>query len=259
MRACATLSRWMPAAVLVCSLGLSAGLTTPPGVAATLPPAGKVDARVRTVAYNPDDVVTLHGYVGYQIHLQFAEGEEFVNLGSGDNAAFDVGAERNHFFIKPKEARASTNFTVLTNRRAYHFDYVVSATAPTGAAAKRMVYSIRFTYPEDDARAMAGGAPPPPTKPWELRPAPDIANRIAVETDIGTTNNAAAQNAGNTAPRYFLVMKSLTCGLVSAAASLSTRGSLRLSGRATRKFTYGRVPPIARPAQRRCRRTGPLT
>ena len=158
MRACATLSRWMPAAVLVCSLGLSAGLTTPPGVAATLPPAGKVDARVRTVAYNPDDVVTLHGYVGYQIHLQFAEGEEFVNLGSGDNAAFDVGAERNHFFIKPKEARASTNFTVLTNRRAYHFDYVVSATAPTGAAAKRMVYSIRFTYPEDDARALAAEA-----------------------------------------------------------------------------------------------------
>jgi type IV secretion system protein VirB9 len=110
------------------------------------------------VAYNPDDVVTLHGYVGYQIHLQFAEGEEFVNLGSGDNAAFDVGAERNHFFIKPKEARASTNLTVLTNRRAYHFDYVVSANAPSGAAARRMVYSIRFTYPEDEARALAAEA-----------------------------------------------------------------------------------------------------
>ncbi|MGH8789864.1 MAG: P-type conjugative transfer protein VirB9 [Cupriavidus necator] len=154
MRTCAALSRWMPAAVLACSLGL----TVPSGVAATLPPAGKVDARVRTVAYNPDDVVMLHGYVGYQIHLQFAEGEEFVNLGSGDNAAFDVGAERNHFFIKPKEARASTNLTVLTNRRAYHFDYVVSASVPSGAAARRMVYSIRFTYPEDEARALAAEA-----------------------------------------------------------------------------------------------------
>lgn len=130
-------------------------LVAPEARAATTPPAGKVDARIRVVAYNPDDVVTLHGYVGYQIHLQFAEGEEFVNLGSGDNAAFDVGAERNHFFIKPKEARASTNLTVLTNRRAYHFDYVVSVNAPSGAAAKRMVYSIRFTYPQDDARALA--------------------------------------------------------------------------------------------------------
>ncbi|MBT2337121.1 P-type conjugative transfer protein VirB9 [Variovorax paradoxus] len=139
------------------AIGLAAGLalTAPFARAATVPPAGKIDARVRVVAYNPDDVVTLRGYVGYQIHLQFAEGEEFVNLGSGDNGAFDVGAERNHFFIKPKEARASTNLTVLTNRRAYHFEYVVSAAAPTGAAARRMVYSVRFAYPEDEARADA--------------------------------------------------------------------------------------------------------
>ncbi|KIQ35380.1 conjugal transfer protein TrbG [Variovorax paradoxus] len=136
-------------------LATSVLLTTPVGHALTIPPAGNVDARVRVVAYRPDDVVRLQGYVGFQIHLQFAEGEEFVNLGSGDNGAFDVGAERNHFFIKPKEARASTNLTVLTNRRAYHFDYLVGASAPAGAAARRMVYSIRFTYPEDDARAAA--------------------------------------------------------------------------------------------------------
>ncbi|SOE06346.1 type IV secretion system protein VirB9 [Variovorax sp. YR752] len=139
------------------AIGLAAGLVfiAPLAHTATVPLAGKVDARVRVVAYNPDDVITLRGYVGYQIHLQFAEDEEFVNLGSGDNGAFDVGAERNHFFIKPKEARASTNLTVLTNRRAYHFDYIVSATAPVGAAARRMVYSLRFTYPQDEARAAA--------------------------------------------------------------------------------------------------------
>lgn len=139
------------------AIGLAASLAfaAPHGQTATVPPAGKVDARVREVAYNPEDVVSLQGYVGYQIHLQFAEGEEFVNLGSGDNGAFDIGAERNHFFIKPKEARATTNFTVLTNRRTYHFDYTVASTAPVGAAARRMVYSIRFTYPEDEARAAA--------------------------------------------------------------------------------------------------------
>ena len=142
---------------LAFAIGLAASLALPApfGQTATVPPAGKVDARVRVVDYNPEDVVRLQGYVGYQIHLQFAVGEAFVNLGSGDNGAFDVGAERNHFFIKPKEARASTNLTVLTNRRAYHFDYVVSSTAPVGAATSRMVYSIRFAYPEDEARAAA--------------------------------------------------------------------------------------------------------
>lgn len=139
------------------TVGLAMGLAlaAPLVVAATVPPVGKVDARVRVVAYNPEDVVMLQGYVGYQIHLQFAEGEEFVNLGAGDNGAFDIGTERNHFFIKPKEARASTNLTVLTNRRAYHFDYVVSAPAPVGVASRRMVYSVRFVYPEDEARAAA--------------------------------------------------------------------------------------------------------
>jgi len=143
------------AATLLLGASLCAVLHGSPATAATVPPLGPVDSRIRVVAYNPDDVVTLQGYVGYQIHLQWAEGEEFVNLGSGDNGAFDVGAERNHFFIKPKEARASTNLTVLTNRRAYHFDYVVAANAPTGPAARRMVYSIRFTYPQDDARLAA--------------------------------------------------------------------------------------------------------
>lgn len=148
-------SAWTLAGLaLTCLLQLAPGA----GSAATIPPIGKVDARIRVVAYNPDDVVVLQGYVGYQIHLQFAEGEEFVNLGSGDNAAFDVGAERNHFFIKPKEAHATTNLTVLTNRRAYHFDYVVAATAPSRVAARKMVYSIRFTYPDDEARAAAAEA-----------------------------------------------------------------------------------------------------
>lgn len=142
------------AAALVAG-ALLAGTGAERALGATVPAAGPGDARVRVVAYRPDAVVRLQGYVGYQIHLQWAEGEEFVNLGSGDNGAFDVGAERNHFFIKPKEARASTNLTVLTNRRAYHFDYVVSARAPTGAAARRMVYSIRFTYADEEAREAA--------------------------------------------------------------------------------------------------------
>uniref|UniRef100_C5D065 Conjugal transfer protein TrbG/VirB9/CagX n=1 Tax=Variovorax paradoxus (strain S110) TaxID=543728 RepID=C5D065_VARPS len=140
---------------LALGLATTLALAAPYGRAATVPAVGKVDARVRVVAYDPADVISLQGYVGYQIHLQFAEGEEFVNLGSGDNGAFDIGAERNHFFIKPKEARAATNFTVLTNLRAYHFDYTVSSIAPVGTAARRMVYSIRFTYPEDEVRKAA--------------------------------------------------------------------------------------------------------
>jgi type IV secretion system protein VirB9 len=140
------------ALITVALAGIS--LVTAPGSAhaVIVPPKGSVDPRVRVVAYDPNDVVKLQGYVGYQIHLQWAEGEEFVSLGSGDAGGFDIGSEKNHFFIKPRQERVGTNLTVLTNRRAYEFDYSV-AKAPVGAMALRnMVYSVHFVYPQDDAR-----------------------------------------------------------------------------------------------------------
>lgn len=126
--------------------------------AETLPPRGSVDARVRVMAYNPEDVVKLHGYVGYQIHIQWAPGEEFVNLGAGDQGGFDVGVEKNHFFIKPKQPKVSTNITVLTTRHAYHFDYSASKRPPGRNPPSDQIYSLRFTYPEDDARRLAEAA-----------------------------------------------------------------------------------------------------
>jgi type IV secretion system protein VirB9 len=124
--------------------------------AETIPPRGSIDPRVRTVTYDADDVVKLHGYVGYQIHIEWAPGEEFVNLGAGDVGGFDVGTEGNHFFIKPKQEHVSTNVTVLTNRRTYHFDYTVTKPPARVTPASDVVYSIRFVYPQDDARRVAG-------------------------------------------------------------------------------------------------------
>lgn len=123
--------------------------------AETIPPAGEIDPRIRVVAYNSDDVVKLRGFVGYQIHMQWAEGEEFVNLGAGDVGGFDIGTERNHFFIKPKQELVATNLTVLTNRRAYHFEYTATKLAANRTAPRDMVYSVRFVYPQDEARMAA--------------------------------------------------------------------------------------------------------
>ena len=53
----------------------------------------------------------------------------------------------------------------------------------------------------------------------------------------------ANQNAGSTAPLYFLAMKAFTSGLVSALASFCMASLSLLSGRATRKFTYGESLP----------------
>jgi type IV secretion system protein VirB9 len=129
-----------------------------PAHAELTPPRGPVDPRVRIVTYDPDDVVKLHGFVGYQIHIEWAPGEELVNLGAGDVAGFDIGAEKNHFFIKPKQEKVATNVTVLTTLRAYHFDYSVSRAPKSPGQAENLVYSIRFVYPQDEARRAAAAA-----------------------------------------------------------------------------------------------------
>jgi type IV secretion system protein VirB9 len=118
------------------------------------PARGLVDPRVRVVAYDPEQVIKLHGFVGYQIHFQFAEGETFVNLAAGDNKALDVGYEANHLVLKPLAEKVATNITVLTNRRVYQFDYSASAARPDPAR-QDVIYSLRFIYPQDEARKAA--------------------------------------------------------------------------------------------------------
>ncbi len=126
-----------------------------PRVHAELTPArGLVDPRVRVVAYDPEQVIKLHGFVGYQIHFQFAEGESFVNLAAGDNKALDVGYEANHMVLKPLAEKVATNITVITNRRVYQFDYSASAERPDSDR-QDVIYSLRFIYPQEEARKAA--------------------------------------------------------------------------------------------------------
>jgi type IV secretion system protein VirB9 len=112
------------------------------------------DPRLRVVDYRPTLVVPLTVFVGYHVHLEFAPDEFFVNLGAGDTSSLDVGAEGNHLLLKPKQATAGTNLTILTNRRAYFVDYRALARQPH---ADEAVYSIVFRYP--DSRPIAGAAP----------------------------------------------------------------------------------------------------
>jgi type IV secretion system protein VirB9 len=136
------------APILVCALALGSAL---PVGAEILPRKGVFDSRIRTVEYVPDDVIRVTGFVGYQIHFQFAQGEEFVNLGSGDRDGIDVGREANHLFIKPRVEKVGTNITLLTNRRAYQLHYTAVRKKPDPKK-DDVIYSIRFAYPEDEAR-----------------------------------------------------------------------------------------------------------
>lgn len=107
---------------------------------------GPGDARIRVLVYGPDEVYRLKGYIGYQIDLEFESGETFVGLGTGDLDSVTFAAQDNHLFLKPRAGAVETNLTVLTTRRAYHFDYTASERRPDPAFGD-VIYVLRFTYP----------------------------------------------------------------------------------------------------------------
>jgi type IV secretion system protein VirB9 len=114
--------------------------------AETVPASGKADSRIRTATYDPTEVYRIEGRVGYQIDIQFEDDESFVGLGAGDLQALSFVAQGSHLFIKPRVAQANTNLTVLTSRRAYHFEYSVVAGEEGADRSSNDLYALKFVY-----------------------------------------------------------------------------------------------------------------
>jgi type IV secretion system protein VirB9 len=139
----------------LCAFGLAISVWQAAAWAETAPAKGSVDARIRTAAYDGNEVYRLRGFVGYQIDLEFEPGETFVGLGSGDLKGLAFVGQENHLFLKPKAAKVATNLTVLTSRRHYQFDYSASSQRP---GADDLIYALRFTYAPSTAKFAAEAA-----------------------------------------------------------------------------------------------------
>jgi len=129
-----------------------------PVMAEALPARGSLDSRIRSAVYDSEQVYRIHGYVGYQIDIEFEAGETFVGLGAGDVDALSFVGQDNHLFIKPKAAHVATNLTVMTTRHCYQFDYTATAQRPERDDVD-VVYALRFTYPAPAADAAKGASP----------------------------------------------------------------------------------------------------
>lgn len=135
-----------------------------PAVATETPRPGAVDPRIRTVAYDRDQVVRLTGYFGIQTMLEFAPDERIENVSIGDSLGWQVTPNKkaNLLFLKPLDRTAATNMTVVTDRRRYVFELVVAAPK---ASTKDMAYVVRFLVPAPAPVAVAAPPPPPPPPP----------------------------------------------------------------------------------------------
>lgn len=109
------------------------------------PASANQDPRLVERLYDPMVVVPVVGQTNVQTTIRFGEGEAIENVAIGDSQAWQVTPNRraNLLFVKPLAARATTNMTVVTNRRTYLFDLIASPDA------RAPMYILTFIYPEE--------------------------------------------------------------------------------------------------------------
>lgn len=118
------------------------------------PSRGQDDPRIRTVDYNPENVVRVSTFYGVSTHIQFDPDETIRDVAVGDDRAWTIIARSSHLFIKPRDLQANTNVTVVTDRRVYQFVLVVNKRSLKDRSAwadPNLIFSLSFRYPEDDA------------------------------------------------------------------------------------------------------------
>ena len=113
--------------------------------AASLPQPMVFDQRVREVAYNAEDIVTIHAAYGISTHIKFAPDETITHTILGDSVAWETTPVGNNLFIKPVELNADTNLSVVTNKHVYAFD--LKAAPKT---TEKVFFQVVFIYPDQD-------------------------------------------------------------------------------------------------------------
>lgn len=105
-----------------------------------------IDKRIHVIVYNPDDVFKYTGFYGYQSSIEFEEGESIDSISLGDSLSWQMVPSGRRLFLKPMEADATTNMTLLTNKRMYQFE--LHAAEARGINDPNLVFSVRFMYPD---------------------------------------------------------------------------------------------------------------
>jgi type IV secretion system protein VirB9 len=111
-------------------------------------------------AYEPGQVYDLTATLSYEMTIEFGPGERIENVGIGDALGWQITPNRRAdlLFVKPLQAKARTNMTVITNLRRYNFQLSVRARAK----AETIPFTVRFTYPQAAVAVIEPPAPPAP-------------------------------------------------------------------------------------------------
>lgn len=142
------MNRWLP---MIALLLLAA--TALPARAVETPRPGAQDPRIKTVDYDPQQVVRIVGAFRTATQVRFAPDETIQHVALGDTSGWEVAPEKNILFAKPSGARAPTNLivtTVLPGGETRHYTFELATRGgPTTRGTRDTFFVVQFRYPRE--------------------------------------------------------------------------------------------------------------
>lgn len=151
-------------------------------VALSTPAAAAVegaDGRIKTMVYSNDEVYTVLAKYGFNTTIEISTREKIEAISVGDSVGWQISTVKNRIFIKPLIRNATTNLSIITNKRSYQIELIVSSGQVKNVS---HAYVVKFFYPDEQGSYVqpepkgAGYAPPPPMAP---APAPIMPEPVA--------------------------------------------------------------------------------
>lgn len=110
------------------------------------------DSRIRQVVYQPDQVYRFLGMYGLQSAIEFEKDEEIRTISMGDSTAWMMNPSGFRLFLKPLEQDATTNMTLITNKRTYLFE--LHAREAESIEDPELTFIMRFVYQDANEGSM---------------------------------------------------------------------------------------------------------
>ena len=141
------------------------------------------DNRIRSMTYDPNQIVRIVAKPGIQSTIEFGPDERIENVAVGDSSAWQITP--NHraslLFLKPLAPRSRTNMTVVTDQRTYMFDLVAGDKWTTP------LYALKFSYPNEKRAEESTKAAPPVVAATVAVPPPAIMTADKLHFDWNST------------------------------------------------------------------------
>lgn len=105
------------------------------------------ESRIKIMNYMPNTVFQFIGHYDVQSIIEFSIDESIKTISMGTPTPWQIVPAGNRIFLKPVEENATTNMTVITDKRMYFFE--MHAQEARSIKDSSISFIVKFVYPEN--------------------------------------------------------------------------------------------------------------